>query len=44
MPDFSSPVSGGVITGSIVFIFICIGIGLAVTEYYKKRYKKGDRE
>lgn len=44
MPDFSQPVSSGVIIGSILFIFICIGIGLVTVEYYKKRYKKEERE
>ncbi len=44
MVDFSQPVSSSVIIGSIIFIFICIAIGLAVVEYYKRRYKKGDTE
>jgi hypothetical protein len=35
MPDFTQPVPPAVIVGSIVFIFVLVGIGLGVVRYYK---------
>jgi len=42
MFDLSQPIPNEVIIGSIVFIFVLVGIGLLVVEYYKKvkKYKK----
>jgi len=39
MFDLSQPIPNEVIIGSIVFIFILVGIGLLVVEYYKKNLK-----
>jgi len=41
MPDLSQPVTPGVIIGSIVFIALCVGVGLVVVAYYRKREGKG---
>ena len=35
MPDLTQPVPPAVIIGSIVFIFVLVGIGLGVVRYYK---------
>ena len=40
MFDLSQPIGSEVIISSIIFIFVLIGIGLIVVEYYKK---KGNR-
>jgi hypothetical protein len=37
MFDLSQPIPNEVIIGSIIFIFILVGMGLLVVEYYKKR-------
>jgi len=37
MFDLSQPVPTAVIVGSIVFIFVLVGIGLGVVGYYKKK-------
>jgi len=37
MFDLSQPIPNEVIIGSIIFIFILVGIGLLAVEYYKKR-------
>ena len=37
MFDLSQPVPSLVIIGSILFIFLLVGIGLAVVAYYKKK-------
>ena len=37
MFDLSKPVSNEIIIGSIIFIFILIGIGLLVVEYFKRK-------
>jgi len=39
MFDLSKPVPNEVIIGSIIFIFILIGIGLLGVRYYKKKYR-----
>ncbi len=39
MFDLSQPIRMPVIIGSIVFIFVLVGIGLGVVSYYKKRIK-----
>ena len=39
MFDLSQPIGNEVIIGSIVFIFVVVGIGLLVVEYYKKKQK-----
>jgi hypothetical protein len=39
MFDFSKPISMEVIVGSIAFIVMVVGIGLAVVAYYKKKLK-----
>ena len=39
MFDLSKPIPMEVIIGSIVFIVIVVGIGLAVVAYYKKKLK-----
>jgi len=39
MFDLSKPVPNEVIIGSIIFIFILIGIGLLSVRYYKKKYR-----
>jgi len=39
MFDLSQPIPNEVIIGSIVFIFVLVGIGLLVVEYYKKNLK-----
>jgi len=38
MFDLSQPIPNEVIIGSIIFIFVLVGIGLLVVEYYKKKY------
>jgi len=38
MFDLSKPMPNEIIIGSIVFIFVLVGIGLLVVEYYKKKY------
>ena len=35
MFDLSQPIQMPVIIGSIVFIFVVVGIGLGVVKYYK---------
>ncbi|WP_456457000.1 hypothetical protein [Nitratifractor sp.] len=40
MPDLSQPVTPGVIIGSIVFIALCVGAGLALVAYYRKQQRK----
>ena len=40
MFDLSKPIPMEVIIGSIVFIAIVVGIGLAVVSYYKKKLEK----
>ncbi len=37
MFDVSQPIGNEVIVGSIVFIFVLVGIGLLTVEYYKKK-------
>ncbi len=37
MFDLSQPIQMPVIVGSIIFIFVLVGIGLGVVSYYKKR-------
>ena len=37
MFDLSKPIPMEVIIGSIVFVFVVVGIGLAVVAYYKKK-------
>jgi len=37
MFDLSQPIPNEVIIGSIVFIFLLVGIGLLVVEYYKRQ-------
>jgi len=37
MFDLSKPIPNEVIIGSIVFIFVLVGIGLLVVEYYKPK-------
>ena len=39
MFDLSKPVGMEVIIGSIVIIFVIVGLGLLVVEYYKKKRK-----
>jgi len=39
MFDLSKPIPMEVIVGSIAFIVIVVGIGLAVVTYYKKKLK-----
>ena len=39
MYDLSKPIPMEVIVGSVVFIVIVVGIGLAVVAYYKKKLK-----
>jgi len=39
MFDLSKPIPNEVIIGSIVFIFLLVGIGLLVVEYYKRNLK-----
>jgi len=36
MFDLSKPVPNEVIIGSILFIFILIGVGLLIVKYFKK--------
>jgi len=43
MFDLSQPIPNEVIIGSIVFIFVLVGIGLLVVEYYKKKLKNYKR-
>jgi len=37
MFDLTQPVGMEVIIGSIVIIFVIVGIGLGVVEYYKRK-------
>lgn len=37
MFDLSQPVPTSVIIGSIVFIFVLVGIGLGVVGYYRRK-------
>ena len=37
MIDLSQPIPNEVVIGSIIFIFILVGIGLLIVEYYKKK-------
>jgi len=37
MFDLTQPVGTGVIVGSIVVIFVLVGIGLLAVAYYKKK-------
>ncbi len=39
MFDFSNPIPMEVIVGSIAFVVMVVGIGLAVVAYYKKKLK-----
>lgn len=39
MFDLSQPVPPAVIIGSIVFIFVLVGIGLGVVRYYKGKQR-----
>ena len=39
MLDLSKPIPIEVIVGSIAFIVMVVGIGLAVVAYYKKKLK-----
>ncbi|SFZ98021.1 hypothetical protein MNB_SV-5-1681 [hydrothermal vent metagenome] len=39
MLDLSKPIPMEVIVGSIVFVVVIVGIGLAITAYYKKKLK-----
>jgi len=39
MFDMNQPIQMPVIIGSIVIIFIVVGVGLAVVAYYKKKLK-----
>ncbi len=39
MFDMSQPIQLPVIIGSIVIIFVVVGVGLAVVAYYKKKLK-----
>lgn len=40
MFDLSKPVGFEVIIGSIIFIFVLVGAGLMVVEYYKRQLTK----
>ena len=40
MFDLSQPIGNEVIIGSIVFIFLVVGVGLLVVEHYKKKQKR----
>ena len=42
MFDLTQPIGMEVIIGSIVIIFVIVGIGLGVVEYYKKRITKSE--
>jgi len=37
MFDMTQPIQMEVIIGSIIFIFVVVGVGLAVVAYYKKK-------
>ncbi len=37
MFDMSQPIQMPVIIGSIVIIFVVVGVGLAIVAYYKKK-------
>jgi hypothetical protein len=37
MFDLSQPIQMPIIIGSIVFIFVLVGIGLGVVRYYKSK-------
>jgi len=37
MFDLSQPIQMPVIIGSIVFIFVLVGIGLGVVKYYERK-------
>ncbi len=37
MFDLSQPIQMPVIIGSIIFIFVLVGIGMGVVAYYKKK-------
>ena len=39
MFDMSQPIQMPVIIGSILIIFVVVGVGLAVVAYYKKKLK-----
>ncbi len=40
MFDLARPVSSAVIVGSIIAIFMLVGIGLGIVAYWKKRLGK----
>lgn len=40
MFDMTQPIQIEVIVGSIVFIFVLVGVGLGVVSYYKKKLGK----
>jgi len=37
MFDLTKPIPNEVIIGSIIFIFVLVGIGLLLVRYYKKK-------
>jgi hypothetical protein len=39
MLDISKPIPMEVVVGSVVFVLVVIGIGLAIIAYYKKKLK-----
>lgn len=43
MFDLSQPIQMPVIIGSIVFIFVLVGIGLAIVMYYKKKFNMKEK-
>jgi len=40
MFDMTQPIQMPVIMGSIVFIFVLVGIGLGIVAYYKKKIER----
>jgi len=40
MFDLSKPIHMEIIIGSIAFIVVLVGIGLAIVAYYKKKLEK----
>lgn len=43
MLDLAQPIQIPVVVGSILFIFIVVGIGLGLVSYYKKKLKKDQK-
>ena len=40
MFDLSKPIPMEVVVGSMVFVVVVVGIGLAIVAYYKKKLEK----